>query len=306
MLVRPLMQAFGVPWCAPTEAELNRVWNAQVFEPYQRTLASKYPFDRGSRMEATQVELAAIFGTEGAVAKYMEQSLGALVLRRGDQLTPRTWADMGVRLRPAFSGGLGAWVAPLSGQGAGSPSAGNNAEAAQTSFQILPQPAPGLTEYTVEIDGQVLRYRQGAANWQPFVWPGPGTPGVRITGVTFDGRQLSFFNEPGRFGLEKMINSAQRRRIDGQVFELKWPQSDVAVAVQLRILSNSAPAAQPAPAGEPGAKPGALPALVAGSDEASPSAPSVPTSPATLPTAGMPAAPAPVRQGAVVAAGEGA
>ena len=34
------------------EAELNRVWMAQVFEPYQRTLASKYPFDRSSRMEA--------------------------------------------------------------------------------------------------------------------------------------------------------------------------------------------------------------------------------------------------------------
>lgn len=263
ILVRPLMQAFAalVP---PTEAELNRVWNAQVFEPYQRTLASKYPFDRGSRMEATQVELAAIFGTEGAVAKYMEQALGTLVLRRGDQLTPRTWADMGVRLRPAFASGLGTWVAPLGGQGSGTSSAGPSAEAAQTSFQILPQPAPGLTEYTIEIDGQVLRYRQGVANWQPFVWPGPGTPGVRISGVTFDGRQLSFFNEPGRFGLEKMINAAQRRRVDGQVFELKWPQSNVAVAVQLRILSNSAPAASSAPVGEPGAKPSALPALVAG------------------------------------------
>lgn len=302
ILVRPLMQAFAalVP---PTEAELNRVWNAQVFEPYQRTLASKYPFDRGSRMEATQVELAAIFGTEGAVAKYLEQSLGALVLRRGDQLTPRTWADMGVRLRPAFSGGLGGWVAPLSGQGAGASSAaGGGAEAAQTTFQILPQPAPGLTEYTIEIDGQVLRYRQGAANWQPFVWPGPGTPGVRITGVTFDGRQLSFFNEPGRFGLEKMINTAQRRRIDGQVFELKWPQSDVAVAVQLRILSNSAPAPQAAQAaaGDAGGRPGALPALVAGSDDPAPA------QPVGAPTAAMPVAPATVRQGELVAAGEGA
>ena len=309
ILVRPLMQAFAalVP---PTEAELNRVWHAQVCEPYQRTLATKYPFDRGSRMEATQVELAAIFGTEGAVAKYMEQSLGTLVLRRGDQLTPRTWADMGVRLRPAFSGGLGAWVAPLSGQGAGASASGGSAEAAQTSFQILPQPAPGLTEYTVEIDGQVLRYRQGAASWQPFVWPGPGTPGVRITGVTFDGRQLNFFNEPGRFGLEKMINSAQRRRVDGQVFELKWPQADVAVAVQLRILSNSAPAAQPAPTSEPGAKPGALPALVAGSDEASPATPGVPTTPMVplapaMSGAPMPA-PAAARQVEVAATGEGA
>jgi type VI secretion system protein ImpL len=128
--------------------------------------------------------------------------------------------------------------------------------------------------------------------------------------VTFDGRQLSFFNEPGRFGLEKMINSAQRRRIDGQVFELKWPQAEVAVAVQLRILSNSAPASQPAPATEPGAKPGALPALVAGSDEASPAALVVPTVPLVQPTAAMSVAPvpatAPARQVEVVAKGEGA
>jgi type VI secretion system protein ImpL len=269
ILVRPLMQAFSA-LVAPTEAELNRVWAAQVFEPYQRTVASKYPFDRGSRMEATPTELAAIFGTEGAVAKFLEQSLGTLVLRRGDQLSPRTWADMGVRLKPAFSSGLGAWVAPLSGQGAGA-GAGAGAsqgasEAVQTSFQVLPQPSPGLTEYTIDIDGQVLRYRQGAANWQPFVWPGPGTPGVRITGVTFDGRQLTFFQEAGRFGLEKMINAAQRRRIDGDAFELKWAQADVAVAVQLRILSNSAPAVQggaAAPA-ESGARPGALPEKVAG------------------------------------------
>lgn len=275
ILVRPLMQAFGA-LVRPTEAELNRVWNAQVYDPYQRTLATKYPFDRGSRLEAAPSEVAAVFGAEGAVAKFVEQSLGALVLRRGDTLTVRTWADMGVRLRPEFSAGLGGWIAPLSGQGAGAAGGGAAAgsgggEAAQTVFQLMPLPAPGLTEYTVDIDGQVLRYRQGASSWNPFVWPGPGTPGVRITGVTFDGRQLSFFSEPGRFGLEKMINAAQRRRVDQQVFELKWPQGDVAVAVQLRIISNSAPASPEAPAaGGTGSRPGSLPPLVAGGDDATP------------------------------------
>jgi type VI protein secretion system component VasK len=60
----PLMQAYAVI-VKPAEAELNRVWMAQVFEPYQRTLASKYPFDRQARMEASPVEVAKIFGTEG-------------------------------------------------------------------------------------------------------------------------------------------------------------------------------------------------------------------------------------------------
>jgi len=279
LLVRPLMQAYAVI-VKPTEAELNRVWMAQVFEPYQRTLAAKYPFDRASRLEASPVEVAKVFGAEGAVAKFVEQSLGALVLKRGDEVTVRTWAEMGVRLRPEFVGGLGGWVAPLNGQGSpGAATAGTGAAAAeaQTVFQMLPLTAPGLTEYTIDIDGQVLRYRNGVATWQHFVWPGPGTPGVRISGLGFDGKAVEFFNEPGRFGLEKLINSAQRKRVDGQVFELRWPQGGVSVGVQLRIISNAAAPAPAAPvtAGHgngPGtvSRPGALPSIIAGQDEALP------------------------------------
>ncbi|CAH0348885.1 type VI secretion system membrane subunit TssM [Aquabacterium sp. CECT 9606] len=274
LLVRPLMQAFAVI-VRPTESELNRVWMAQVFEPYQQTLSAKYPFDRASKVEASPVEVAKVFGSEGAVAKFVEQSLAALVVRRGDTVSPRTWADMGVRLLPDFSGGLSSWVAPLSGQGAGASSSGAGGAAAaeaQTVFELLPQAVPGLTEYTVDIDGQQLRYRNAAATWSHFVWPGPGTPGVKISGVTYDGRTVEFFNEPGRYGLEKMINTAQRKRTDSGAFELRWPQGALAVALQLRIISNaSAPAAAPtttAAGASPGTgRPGALPAMVAGDAE---------------------------------------
>ncbi len=279
LLVRPLMQAFAVI-VKPAEAELNRVWMAQVFEPYQRTLANKYPFDRSSRMEAAPGEIAKVFGAEGVIAKFVEQSLGALVLKRGDGVTPRTWADMGLRLRPEFVAGLGSWIAPLNGQsagGGGGAAAGGGATAAadaQTVFQILPLAAPGLTEYTVDIDGQVMRYRNGAASWTHFVWPGPGTPGVHITGMTLDGKPVEFFNESGRFGLEKMINAAQRKRLDNQLFELRWPQGANSVGVQLRIISNAATPAPAAPTtpvnggNGPQAKPGVLPSIIAGPDEA--------------------------------------
>lgn len=269
LLVRPLMQAFAVI-VRPTESELNRVWMAQVFSPYQQTLSSKYPFDRASKVEASPVEVAKFFGSEGAVAKFVDQSLAALVVRRGDTVSPRTWADMGVRLLPDFSGGLAAWVAPLGGQGASAGGAGGGAAAAeaQTVFELLPQAVPGLTEYTVDIDGQQLRYRNGVATWAHFVWPGPGTPGVKISGLAYDGRTVEFFNEPGRYGLEKMINTAQRKRTDSGAFELRWPQGTLAVALQLRIISNaSAPTPAPATAAAPaagGGRPGALPAMVAG------------------------------------------
>eukprot|EP01032_Pedospumella_encystans_P031944 gene31944-36065_t len=60
---------------------------------------------------------------------------------------------------------------------------------------------------------QQLRYRNTPAQWTSMVHPGPqGMPGARITAVAFDGRSVELFNEPGRFGLKRMIDAAVRRR----------------------------------------------------------------------------------------------
>ena len=95
LLVRPLVQAFAV-MTPPVETELNRLWVAQVHEPFSRTLAAKYPFDTASRIEAGPTEIAKVFGADGAIAKFANDGLGTLVVRRGDTIVPRTWADVGI------------------------------------------------------------------------------------------------------------------------------------------------------------------------------------------------------------------
>ena len=140
----------------------------------------------------------------------------------------------------------------------------------QTNFQMLPTPVPGLSEYTIEVDGQQLRYRNAVASWSNFVWPGQGTPGVRITGITTDGRAVEFLNEPGGYGLEKMISKAKRRKLDTGAFELTWPNASLAVTVQLRLISSpnvGSPTAQGAPdtpSASGGLKGVQLPPLVVG------------------------------------------
>ena len=276
LLVRPLIQSYAVIVPA-AETEINRIWAAQVHEPFVRTLAGKYPFDRASRLEAGPGEIAKLFGSDGGIAKFSEQALGALVVRRGDTITPRTWADLGLRLRPEFATGFPAWVAPVGGQaapgGSGGSAGGSGSSSAsepQTTFQMLPTPVPGLAEYTVEVDGQQLRYRNAVASWNHFVWPGPGTPGVRITGVTIDGRTVEFLNEPGGYGLEKMINKARRRKLDHNIFELSWPSGNLAVTVQLRLIASAAvgspnaPGAAETPSASGGLKGVQLPLLVVG------------------------------------------
>ena len=112
----------------------------------------------GARIEASHLEIGQFFGPEGLVAKFVTTAMGPLVVRRGDVLAPRTWADMGISLSPQMVARFPGWIAPLGAGGAAATSG-----AAQTVFQILPSPAPGTLEYTVEIDGQQLRYRNTPA-----------------------------------------------------------------------------------------------------------------------------------------------
>ena len=236
ILVRPLIQVFAVI-VGPSEAEINKTWQVQVVEPFERTLAAKYPFAPSSRVEASPAEIGQFFGPEGVVAKFVNTSMGPLVVRRGDMLAPRTWADMGITLAPQAVAAFPGWVAPLSANGV----AASNGP--QTVFQLQPHPAPGIVEYTIEIDGQVLRYRNTPSAWTNMVHPSAaGVPGARISAVTLDGRTVELFNEPGQFGLKRMIDAAARKRKDGGVFELRWASGATAVAVDLKITSSAATA----------------------------------------------------------------
>jgi type VI secretion system protein ImpL len=246
LLVRPLIQGFAVI-IKPAESDLNRAWLAQVYDPFQKTLAGKYPFSPDSKIEATSGEIGQFFGAEGATAKFVTTVMGNLVVRRGDTLAPKTWAEMGLNLSPEVVAGFPTWIAPLSSAGVASATGGAAADV-QTVFQIRPLPSARVTEYTIEIDGQVLRYRNTQAQWVDFVWPNQqGTPGARVLATTFDGRTLEIANYPGRFGLEKLINSAQRARKEGGVFELTWANGATSVSVDLKIISSPQVSTTPAP-----------------------------------------------------------
>jgi len=233
ILVRPLMQTFAV-LVGPAQAEINKTWLAQVYEPFQQSLANKYPFSPNANIEAGSAEIAQFFGPDGLIAKFATGSLGPLVVRRGDVLAPRTWADMGITLSPQTVARFPGWIAPIGAGGVASSTA-----ASQTIFQIQPMPAPGTLEYTVDIDGQQLRYRNTPAQWANMVHPSPqGAPGARITAVAFDGRSVEVFNEAGQFGLKRMIDAAAKQKREGGVFELRWTSGAITVTMGLKIVSS--------------------------------------------------------------------
>lgn len=254
LLMRPLISAFAA-LVRPAEGEINRAWTEQVYTPFQSTLAGKYPFNTGASVEAAQADINTVFGASGAIANFSKDALGPLVIRRGNAISPRQWAQMGIALRPEFTTNLAIWVA---GEGNGAAAAGPTAI-----FEVMPLPASGR-EYTVVVDGDTLRYRNTPPAWKTFQTPGPGAPGVSVSAVTMDGRTVEVFNSPGQNGMKRLFDAAQPVSLGKDHYRLTLGNSEASVAFELRVISTTR-AAAPTTVGFKGLQ---LPPTVAGAGAA--------------------------------------
>ena len=153
---------------------------------------------------------------EGILPRFVEKNLNGLVTRRGNQLIPRAWANLGVSFTPAFLSGV-----------AGLTAAGDTVlqEGEGAKFELQPIPTPGLSEILIEVDGQSLRYRNGPQSWSGFSWPntsGNGIEGARIQVVSFAGVSTSVANFSGRLGLMRLLSQAQVDERNGGTAVLEW------------------------------------------------------------------------------------
>lgn len=239
ILSKPLTVSFAM-LLEPTKTEINKVWQAQVYKPFVDNLQTKYPFTANANIQATPAEIGQFFGNDGYVAKFVNETLSPFIIRRGDQISSKIWNESGLGLNPKFVADFGRYFMNYTGNSTSNNTSGATSSNNRTTFQIMPLPVSGLTEYTIVIDGQQLRYRMGTQAWTTFVWPNPTSqPGASIRAKDYDGKDYIVFEEAGNFGVEKLINQAKRTEIGDSIFEMSWAGDGITVPVRFRIISSS-------------------------------------------------------------------
>jgi type VI secretion system protein ImpL len=188
-------------------------WQREVFGQW-KTLSAKYPFS-DSASEAPMADIAKLIKPkEGTIDKFTEKYLNGLVTQNGGTLTPRTWANLGIRFNPAFLAGLGKL---------NSLSLTQLADSANSKFELQAIPVPGFSETLIAIDGQEMRYRNGPQPWQTFNWPGDGNgAGARIQVVAFNGASTVVSNQQGRMGWMRLLSQAQIEQQGSDSAVLSW------------------------------------------------------------------------------------
>ncbi|MGQ7246807.1 type VI secretion protein IcmF/TssM N-terminal domain-containing protein [Halomonas sp. V046] len=212
-LVQSLQRLFRAPveysvssLNGPIAIQLAAAWGDQIAVPWNSMVGGRYPVS-DSANEASVRDLRRFVDPQsGMLTRFDETEVGSLADARSDG---EPLVDPRITSTITDGTGVGDVLASLGD--------------VENGFEIMIQPAPNLTSIRLTIDGQEQVYRNGQQSWQRFTWPGePREAGARLDIVTYGGQRVTVFDFPSRWGLLRMIDSADVTNLDGVRQRFTW------------------------------------------------------------------------------------
>jgi type VI secretion system protein ImpL len=155
---------------------LSQEVKSQVGEFCTKAIAGRYPMDRRSSLEATQADFAQVFGPGGKFDRLFQDKLATYV-----DTSTRPW-----RFRPVEGTPLGTDVGSLPQFQRAQAiretffPPGGTASSLRLEFKPVEMDRE-LTQFILDVDGQVVRYAHGPQIPTAVQWPGPrGSSQVRV------------------------------------------------------------------------------------------------------------------------------
>jgi type VI secretion system protein ImpL len=171
----PLSSSGMVHTTTKIRAALNQAMRASVSEFCDKAIAGRYPFVRNSPRDVTQEDFTRLFSAGGIIDDFFQKNLAQYV-----NTSTRPWSN-----RDLGAGTLGASTTTLMQfQRAQTIREvffhGGQAGAMRLEFRPLTLDAT-VTQFMLDVDGQLVKYSHGPQVPTQVQWPGPrGTTQVRI------------------------------------------------------------------------------------------------------------------------------
>jgi type VI secretion system protein ImpL len=177
--VRSMLQTLSVSGTSAaldaTRSNLGQAINAQIGEFCRQAIVGRYPFVRGSSRDVTQEDFARLFAPSGLFDDFFQKNLQAFV-----DTSTRPWS-----FRQMAGASMGSPGTLLQFQQAAAIRdtffrAGGAAAALRLEFKPVEMDA-AITQFVLDVDGQVVRYSHGPQIPASVQWPGPrGSQQVRV------------------------------------------------------------------------------------------------------------------------------
>lgn len=240
LLEQPLRQS----WAAilrDAGYRLDGLWRTRIADAYRRDVESRFPFTTNGQDLPLSMLAQYLKPGEGSIWAFYEGDLKMFLTPAENQWAPASLLGAQVDFSPAFLEFLGkanALRQALYGSGGADPS---------VTFDLTPEPTPGMTESLLEIDGQRLLYRNERALPQPFSWPGKtGSPQAKISiAITGSGDRPSIPAIDGEWAFFRLLSRASAVSQSQTTYSVIWSvpsadgrKFDVRYRLQARNVQN--------------------------------------------------------------------
>jgi type VI secretion system protein ImpL len=197
---------------------LSREVRSQLGEFCQQAIAGRYPLDRGATREVTQADFAAVFGPGGRFDQVM-QKLAPYV-----DTSTRPWSFRAIDGTPlgTDSGTLPQFQRAQIIKETFFPT--GNTASLRLEFKPVEMDQT-ITQFTLDVDGQLVRYSHGPQIPAAVQWPGPrGTGVVRV--MLTPGGSAGLVND-GPWALFRMFERVNFQPLPGASAEKFRAQFDI-------------------------------------------------------------------------------
>lgn len=160
---------------AAMRTNLDQALRTSISDFCTKAIVGRYPFVKGSQRDVTQEDFARLFGPGGLLDDFFQKNLAALV-----DTSARPWRFR--QVGDATIGGDPATLLPF--------------QVAQTIREVFFRSGPAanlrlefkpvamdvtISQFILDVDGQIVKYSHGPQVSQPVQWPGPrGSTQVRL------------------------------------------------------------------------------------------------------------------------------
>ena len=216
--------------------EIQNKWDSMVVAEYESRIRGRFPFDPNGPDSAIEDVAEFFHPDDGVLWSFVRDHLSAYLYRRNNEWRERSW--MG--LSPGFSKNLvyalnrsQTITDGLFKRGGMTP---------EMTFYLYPMPTPGISEITLETNGQMYRYRNEPQEWRKFQWPGQsdGT-GARVIAISEKDNLRAEQQEHGMWGIFHLLRKANVVKERGTQYLSEWNMESIngkPIRVSFRVKAD--------------------------------------------------------------------
>jgi type VI secretion system protein ImpL len=229
-LVATLAQDSATLIAGGARSRINNSWTSQVLPFCREAIGDRYPFERGSRRETTLHDFGRLFGPGGLLDDFFTKNL--IQIADTSRKTWR-WAGGGIGIPDSvlvqFQRAAVIREAFFMGGG----------KVPGVTFELTPTTMDArVSQFILDIGGQIVDYRHGPPKAQALQWPSPdGIGRARLVFAGLDGRQTST-TEEGVWAWFRVLDKARMQSTaQEELFRVTFALSGMSARFDLRAAS---------------------------------------------------------------------